>query len=124
MQGVGVRQHLGYSHIPQRFAAPVNEFCQDHLNPYINFHRPCLFAETITDAKGRQRKRYPYTLMMTPYEKFKSLPSAEQFLKKEITFEMLDEEACAMSDNTAAERLNTARALLFKTIFNRSKAVA
>ena len=46
---------------------------RDHLDPYVNFHRPCLFAETITDAKGRQRKRYPYKLMMTPYEKLKSI---------------------------------------------------
>jgi len=72
-----VRKHLGYSHIPQYFAPWVNTFCREHLNPYINFHRPCLFAETITDAKGRQRKRYPYKLMMTPYEKLKSLPLAE-----------------------------------------------
>lgn len=122
--GSVVRKHLGYSHIPQRFAAPVNEFCQDHLNPYINFHRPCLFAETITDAKGRQRKRYPYKLMMTPYEKFKSLPLAAEFLKPNITFEILDADASSMSDNEAAERLNRAREILFKTIFNRSKTAA
>ena len=119
-----VRKHLGYSHIPQRFASLVNAFCRDHLNPYVNFHRPCLFAETITDAKGRQRKRYPYQLMMTPYEKLKSLPNAEQFLKPAITFEQLDAQATAMSDNDAALRLNDARAILFKTIFNRSTKAA
>ena len=58
-----MRKHLGYSHIPQRFASLVNTFCREHLNPYVNFHRPCLFAETITGAKGRQRKRYPYKLI-------------------------------------------------------------
>ena len=114
-----VRKHLGYSHIPQRFASLVNAFCRDQLNLYINFHRPCLFAETITDPKGRQRKRYPYKLMMTLYEKLKSLPNArEQFLKNGITFEQLDAQALAMSDNDAAQHLNTARATLFKTIFN------
>lgn len=122
--GAIVRKHLGYSHIPQRFATPVNEFCRDYLNPYINFHRPCLFAETIADAKGRQRKRYPYKLMMTPYEKLKSLPLAEQFLKPGISFQQLDAHASAMSDNEAAVRLNNARAILFKTIFNRSKTAA
>jgi transposase InsO family protein len=122
--GAIVRKHLGYSHIPQRFATLVNAFCRDHLNPYINFHRPCLFAETITDAKGRQRKRYPYKLMMTPYEKLKSLHLAEQFLKPEITFQQLDTQAKALSDNDAAQRLNDARAMLFKTIFNRSKTAA
>jgi transposase InsO family protein len=119
-----VRKHLGYSHIPQRFAPLVNAFCRDHLNPYVNFHRPCLFAETITDAKGRQRKRYPYQLMMTPYEKLKSLPKAEQFLKPAITFAQLDAQAAAESDNDAAQRLNEARAILFKTIFHRSKTAA
>ena len=122
--GAIVRKHLGYSHIPQRFAAQVNVFCRDYLNPYVNFHRPCLFAETITDAKGRQRKRYPYKLMMTPYEKFKSLPDAETFLKPGIDFEQLDTQAKAMSDNDAAERMNAARSVLFKTIFNRSKTAA
>ena len=125
-----VRKHLGYSHIPQRFAALVNTFCQDHLNPYINFHgprppgRPCLFAETVIDAKGRSRKRYPYNLMMTPYEKLKSLDSAEQFLKPGITFQQLDAQAHAISDNQAAQRMNDARVILFKTIFNRSKSAA
>lgn len=119
-----VRKHLGYSHIPQRFASLVNAFCRDHLNPYVNFHRPCLFAETITDAKGRQRKRYPYKLMMTPYEKLKSLHQAEQFLKPGITFVQLDAQASALSDNEAALRLNNARAILFRTILNRSKTAA
>jgi len=122
--GAIVRKHLGYSHIPQRFAAAVNVFCQDYLNPYINFHRPCLFAETITDAKGRQRKRYPYKLMMTPYEKLKSLPSAKRYLKPGITFRQLDAHAGEISDNEAAQRLNDARATLFKTILNRSSTAA
>ncbi|MGA8146559.1 MAG: hypothetical protein WB870_03160 [Gallionellaceae bacterium] len=122
--GAIVRKHLGYSHIPQCFATLVNAFCRDHLNPYINFHRPCLFAETITDEKGRQRKRYPYKLMMTPYEKLKSLPLAEQYLKLDITFQQLDAQAGEISDNEAAQRLNNARTILFKTIFNRSKAAA
>lgn len=122
--GAIVRKHLGYSHIPQRFAAPVNAFCRDHLNPDINFHRPCLFAETITDAKGKQRKRYPYRLMMTPYEKLKSLPNATAYLRPGIDFAQLDAQASAMTDNEAAERMNKARSALFKTIFNRSKAAA
>ena len=122
--GAIVRKHLGYSHIPQRFASLVNTFCHEHLNPYVNFHRPCLFAETITDARGRQRKRYPYKLMMTPYEKFKSLPMAEQYLKLGITFQDLDARANATSDNKAAQRMNDARAILFTTIFNRSKKAA
>jgi hypothetical protein len=32
-----VRRHLGYAHIPQRFAAELNALCQTHLNPYLNW---------------------------------------------------------------------------------------
>lgn len=122
--GAVIRKHFGYSHIPQRYATLVNAHCAEHLNPYLNFHRPCLFPKTITDAKGRQRKHYPYQLMMTPYEKLKSLPKAKQFLKEGITFKQLDALANAMSDNEAARRLIEARSALFRTIFNRSKSVA
>jgi len=85
-----VRKQFGYSHIPQHLACLVNAFCRDYLNPYINFHRPCLFAETITDAKGKERKKYRYKNMNTPYEKLKSLPDAFKFLKPGITFELLE----------------------------------
>jgi len=64
--GAVIRKHFGYSHIPQRYARLVNAHCAEHLNPYLNYHRPCLFPETLTDAKGRERKRYPYTLIDDP----------------------------------------------------------
>ncbi len=119
-----MRKHLGYSHIPQHFATRANAFCRDHLNPFINFHRPGLFVETITDAKGRRRKCYLYKLMMTPYEKLKSLPLAERYLKPAMTFQQLDAQAVAIGDNEAAQRLNDVRATLFRTIFNGSKTAA
>ena len=61
---------------------------------------------------------------MTPYEKFKSLDAATQYLKPGMTFEQLDAHLAAMSDNEAALRLNEARTIPFKTIFNRSKNAA
>lgn len=114
--GAVVRKHLGYAHIPQHCASLVNTFCADHLNPYVNFHRPCFFPETITDAKGKERKRYRYEKMKTPYEKLKSLPNASQYLKPGITFDELDAQATKMSDNDAALALNNARRKLFQAI--------
>jgi transposase InsO family protein len=111
-----VRKHFGYAHIPQHCASLVNAFCADYLNPYVNYHRPCFFPETITDTKGKERKKYHYKDMMTPYEKFKSIPDASQYLKAEITFEQLDAQAVEMSDNDAALALNNARKKLFKDI--------
>ncbi len=112
-----VRKHLGYSHIPQKWAPLMNEFNQTYLNPYVNYHRPCFFAEVIVDEKGKQRKRYPYAQMMTPYEKLKSLPNASCYLKPGMTFKQLDEMAHKISDNEAAEQLQKAKIKLFQTIF-------
>jgi hypothetical protein len=122
--GAIVRKHLGYSHIPQRHASEVNAFCQEFLNPYVNFHRPSFFAETFTDEKGQSRKRYPLKNMMTPYEKLKSLPKAQEFLKPGTGFEQLDQLAQRESDNESARRLNTARTQLFLSINRRSKHAA
>ena len=93
-------------------------------NPYVNFHRPCFFAETLTDPKGKIRKRYLQKNMMTPYEKLKSLPKAQDFLKPGITLKQLNATATAMSDNEAARRLNDARTKLFQSIHDRSKCAA
>lgn len=122
--GAIVRKHLGYAHIPQRFASELNEFCRDFLNPYVNFHRPCFFAETLIDSKGKVRKRYRLQNMMTPYEKLKSLPNASAFLKPGMSFQALDAFVAATSDNEAARRMNQARARLFQSIQRRSKQAA
>ena len=114
--GAVVRKHLGYAHIPQHCASLVNAFCADFLNPYVNYHRPCFFPETITDAKGKERKCYRYEEMKTPYDKLKSLPHASKYLKLGITFGQLDVQAAKMSDNDAALALNNARRKLFQAI--------
>ena len=119
-----VRKHLGYSHIPQKWAPLINEFNQTYLNPYINCHRPCFFAEVTVDEKGKQRKRYPYKQMMTPYEKLKSLPNASCYLKPGKTFKQLDKIAHQISDNEAAKRLQQAKRELFQTIFEGTSCAA
>ena len=121
--GSTVRKHLGYSHIPGRFASQVNTFASGILTNYLNFHRPCYFPTEYTDAQGKLRKRYRYEDMMTPYEKLKSLPEAQRHLKAGITFEQLDAIARECSDNEAARRLNQARTELFQFI-NKSQQTA
>jgi len=54
--------------------------------------------------------------MTTPYDKLKSLPNAEKYLKPDISFEIFDEVAHTISDNQAADQLQKARYKLFKTI--------
>ena len=114
--GSVIRKHLGYGHIPGRYAERVNAFTQQVLSPYLNFHRPCLFPVEAVDAKGRVRKRYPQANVMTPYEKLKSLPDAAACLKPGTSFDVLDAVAAEMSDNDAARALNQARDRLFASI--------
>lgn len=111
-----VRKTYGYAHIPQCFAKEINVFNKSVLNPYVNYHRPCLYPTTTLDEKGKQKKKYEYKNMMTPYEKFKSLQGAEQYLRNGVTFEKLDDIAKEMTDNEAADLLQDQRKLLFKNI--------
>lgn len=111
-----VRKVFGYTHIPQRYAGKLNQFNQAALNPYVNYHRPCLYPTVTIDAKGKQKKKYEYKNMMTPYDKLKSLPHAEQYLKEGLSFKNLDDIARTMTDNEAADFLQQQRSLLFKHI--------
>jgi transposase InsO family protein len=99
-----VRKHFGYVHIPatEQNAHLLNVFCINFLNPYLNFHRPCGYPVTMTDRRGKEKKVYPASRYMTPYEKLKSLPETKKFLKTGITFEELDKIAYAKSDTEFA----------------------
>jgi hypothetical protein len=114
--GAIVRKQLGYSHIPQKYAAAIGHYHREYLNVYINYHRPCYFATSIVDPKGKIKKTYPYEKVMTPYEKLKSLAEAQSYLKTGITLQQLDEIAKQMSDNEFAERMVKARTNLFQNI--------
>ena len=74
-------------------------------NPYLNFHRPGLFPESVTDAQGKTRKRYPLDGVMTPFEKLKSIPAMVSFLKPSITLDSLEIESKRLSDNEWADAL-------------------
>ena len=62
--------------------------------------------------------------MMTPYDKFKSLPKPEQSLKPGRTLQQLDDRATAISDNEAAKHLNAAKRTLYQTIFEQKHRTA
>ncbi len=119
-----VRKCFGYSHIPQRYAEKINRFNFNALNPYVNYHRPCLYATVTVDEKGKIKKTYKFNDVMTPYDKFKSLSQAEQYLRDGLSFEKLDDIANAMTDNKAAEKLQQERKLLFNFIHEDCKKEA
>jgi len=58
---------------------------------------------------------------MTTYERLKSLPQAESYLRPGITLENLEAIANQMSDNQFAERMVNARSNLFQQIIRFAK---
>ena len=115
---------LGHDHIPRHCAALVDTFTQKRLSPYLNYHRPCLFATERKAANGRIRRVYRPADVRTPYAKLRSLPDAEACLKHGITFAELDALAHEQSDLQAARALNAERARLFQIIANAQTQVA
>ena len=122
--GSVIRKNLGYAYIPQACAELLNGYHKNYLNPYINFHRPCFFPVSVIDHRGKIRKTYPYEKVRTPYERLKSLPEAESYLRPGITFEKLETIANQMSDNQFAERMVKARSNLFQQISRFANRVA
>ena len=119
-----IRKNLGYAYIPQACAELLNGYHKNYLNPYINFHRPCFFPVTVIDHRGKVKKKYPYEKVRTPYERLKSLPEAESYLRPDVTFERLDAIENQMSDNQFAERMVKARSNLFQQISRFANRVA
>ncbi|MFZ0589157.1 MAG: hypothetical protein WAM39_01620, partial [Bryobacteraceae bacterium] len=43
-----IRKHMGYGYIAASQATAIMTFYREHLNPYLNFHRPCGVPEITT----------------------------------------------------------------------------
>jgi transposase InsO family protein len=119
--GSVIRKHIGYNHIPRTNANLINEYYKKYFNDYLNYHRPCAFAEIKINKKGKEIKTYPKENYMTPYEKLKSIKNAkEKYLKPGVTFEQLDKIAYAMSHTEYAQMLQKEKTKLFKKIYQKS----
>lgn len=114
--GAIIRKYMTYYHVPQPFAARINQFYRDHLIPYLNFHRPCAFPKIEVLSNGKKQITYPKENYMTPYSKLKSLPQWESYLRPGITAELLKVQARAKTPNQAAKELQEAKQKLFNII--------
>ena len=112
--GAVIRKLIGYGYIAPEHAGRINEFYQQHLNLYLNFHRPCAQAEVTIDAKGKQKR--VYKKWATPWEVFAAMPKAADYLKKGQTLAQLAQLAQSESDTACALRMQTARRKLFSII--------
>jgi hypothetical protein len=95
---------LGYGHIASEHADRIQCFYTAHFNPYLNYYRPCGFAQVKLDEQGRRRRCYRQQDYAAPYERLRSLPEAHRYLKEGLRWEILDRFAYALSDTEAARR--------------------
>lgn len=89
--GAVVRKHIGYGPIGAEPAETFQKFYTMQFNPCLNFHRPCGFAQVVSNRRGKRRRRYPADDYRTPYEKLVSLPDWERYLKPGITTGLLQQ---------------------------------
>jgi len=109
---------LGYSHIPQRYAKPINAFYQGVFNPWLNLHRPCMFASEAVSPKGKVVKRYRHEDVKTPLAALNQLcGKGLARLKEGVTLVALQAIAKATTDLAAAQEMQRAKAELFR-LFN------
>ncbi len=107
--GSVIRKLYGYTHIPQQYATDFTELNSQQVYRYVNFHRPCYFPNTITDQKGKQHKKIPLRRYDDALRKIPLPNPIEPIFKAGASFRNLDAYANEMTDNEAAEQLNSAR---------------
>lgn len=111
--GSVIRKHMGYRHIPKRYAQSINCFYKKYFNIYVNYHRPSGFSTDTMDDKGKIRKKYDQYLM--PYEKFLSLKNPDKYLRGDTTLQMIRDIAKEKSDNEYAALMQKEKTKLFKS---------
>lgn len=112
--GAIIRKHIGYGYIAAHHAEEMDQFHQKHLNPYVNFHRPCAVPTVVTQQNGKRRRIYQR--WATPFELFQQLPGCESFLRPGITLADLERYAQLQSDTEAALAMQRAKRQLMKRI--------
>ena len=116
-----VRKHMGYSHIPQKYAKPINAFYEGVFNRWLNLHRPCLFATEVVSDKGKLKKVYKNKDAKTPLERLVQLAEGGLVrFKAGIALEDLLAQAKEKTDLQAAQEMQKAKAELFE-LFNKPK---
>ena len=106
-----IRKHIGYGYIDQAHAEKIDGFYRRHLNPYLNYHRPCAQPEIDIDSRGRKNVRYKR--YRTPLETLLALEKPSQYLRHELSVHALQRIQMAHSDTDAARRMQQAKAKLF-----------
>jgi hypothetical protein len=118
--GAVIRKHIGFGHIDPKHAEEVDRFHREHLNPYVNFHRPSAVPKILTAANGKRRR--VYLRWATPFEMFRELPGCEKYLRSNVTLAELDRFAQSQTDTEAALAMQRVKRKLFPSLQQRSTA--
>jgi len=105
--GAVIRKHIGFGYIDAQHAEAVDQFHRQHLNQYVNFHRPCAVPKIVTEANGKRRR--VYLRWATPFELLQEAPHCESFLRPGVTLAELGGFAQAQSDTEAALAMQRAK---------------
>ena len=109
-----VRKHMGYAHIPKKHAQPINTFYQECFNPWLNLHRPCMFATNKVNPKGKVVKVYKHKDVKTPLEALVLLNQLGLVkFKTETMLADLLAQAKHKTDLAAAQQMQQAKRELF-----------
>jgi len=112
--GSVVRKLMGHWHIERGHAADIDDFYTGWYNTYLNYHRPCGFADITVDDRGRRRRKYK--TYHTPYQALLALDNPGQYLREGVTLEDLKMIADAHSHNGFARLMQVAKDRLFKKV--------
>jgi hypothetical protein len=105
---------MGYSHIPRQHAQPINAFYENIFNPWLNLHRPSLFATEIVNEKGKVKKLYHPQDAKTPLEALVLLAANDKVkFKTGQSLEQLEIAAAKQTDLQAAQQMQKAKFALF-----------
>jgi transposase InsO family protein len=112
--GAVIRKHLGYGYIDAQHAETITGFYSEHLNPYVNFHRPCAVPEQRHLGNGKIERIY--RRWATPYELLQAVPNFEGELRPGLGEAELQIRAATQSDTEAALAMQEAKRQLFRRI--------
>lgn len=112
--GAVIRKHMGFGHIGAHHAETVDRFHRQHLNPYVNFHRPCAVAQILEEPNGKRRR--VYRQWATPLEIFQQTPQCETYLRPGVSMAGLEQFAKTQSDTESAIDMQRAKRQLLAKI--------
>lgn len=114
--GSVIRKNFGYAHVNKNQVDNINHFLLHFFNPYLNYHRPCLYpTRKRVDKHGKIRVVYEEAKV--PYDKPQEVTKRKaHFLKAGITWQQLDKISSSYSDSDFAKLMRKQEHYAYDTL--------